>query len=185
LAISREKKEAFIEKYVDILQQSDGIIIAEYRGLSVGGLEMLRRKIRENEGSFAVVKNTLAQRALATTNLPVPTDLLTGPVGIAFGHRNLAGVAKAMIDFAKENELLVIKGGVIGQHVIGAEAVKDLANMPSIEILRAQLLGLLNTPASRMVGVLSAPPRQMVGVLAGGVRQLVNVLNAYSQKNAA
>ena len=185
LAISRAKKEALVEKYADRLLESDGVIITEYRGLSVGELEELRKKIRQAEGSFAVVKNTLARRSLEQANLPAPDDLLVGPIGIGFGHRNLTGVAKAMSEFAKDNELLLIKGGVIGQNVIDEAAVKSLADMPSIESLRAQLLGLINAPTTQLAGVLNAPPQQMVGVLAAGARQLVNVFNAYAQKEEA
>ncbi len=182
MAISRDKKSAFVEKHVALLQDSDGFVITEYRGLTVGQLEELRGKIREAEGSFAVVKNTLARVALNEVGLPIPEDLLKGPVGIAFGNKNIPGVAKAVLDFAKDNELLVVKGGMIGESIIDVDSVKALTDLPSIDVLRAQLLGLLNTPASQLVGVFNAPATEFVGVLSGGVRQVLNVLNAYSQK---
>lgn len=185
MAISREKKVEMIADYVDHLSKSDGVIIAEYRGLTVSELENLRGKIREAEGSFTVVKNTLARRAFAEAGLVVPEDMLVGPVGITFGHRNLTGVAKVMTDFAKDNEIMVVKGGVIGQSIIDPKAVKNLADMPPIEVLRAQLLGLLNTPASRLVTIFNAPASDMVNVLSGSVRQLVNVLSAYASKEGA
>ena len=181
MAISRAKKEALLEKYVEQLNNSDGIVIAEYRGLSVSDLQELRKRIREADGSFTVVKNTLARRAISGAGLSVPEEMLVGPLGIAFGGHNLTGVAKVMTTFAKENELLLVKGGLIGNSAIDGAAVKSLADMPSIDVLRSQLLGLLNAPATKVVGVLAAPPTQLVGVLSGGVRQLVNVINAYSQ----
>lgn len=184
MAISREKKEQLVADYVDWLNESDGIIIVEYRGLSVGELQQLREKIREAEGSFAVVKNTLAKRAFSESGLPVPEDMMVGPIGISFGHRNLAAVAKAMTGFAKENELMVIKGGIIGTNVIDQAAVKDLADMPPIEVLQAQLLGLLNTPSTQFARVLNAPASQMANVLSGSVRQLVNLFSAYAGKGA-
>lgn len=173
MAISREKKESLIEDYVGRLKDSEGIIITEYSGLTVVQLEQLRKKIREADGSFAIVKNTLARRALADAGLPVPKELLVGPVGIGFCHQNITGVAKAMTSYAKENELAVIKGGLMGQSVIDGAAVKSLADLPSIEVLRAQLLGLINAPASRLTGV-----------IAGSVRQVVNVINAYAEKGS-
>jgi large subunit ribosomal protein L10 len=85
----------------------------------------------------------------------------------------VTGVAKAVTDFSKDNDLLVIKGGYMGAKIISDIAVKDLASLPSLDVLRAQLLGLINAPASRLAGV-----------VAGGVRQLVNVVNAYAEKEA-
>jgi len=184
LAITRQKKEELVADYIDRLSESDGVIIAEYRGLSVKELEELRGKVREAEGSFSVVKNTLARRAFSEAGLVVPEEMLIGPVGIGFGHHNLTGVAKAVTDFAKGNDFMAVKGGVIGQNIIDEKAVKDLADMPPIEVLRAQLLGLLNTPGTQLVTVLNAPATQMANVLSGSVRQLLNVFTAYSSKES-
>ena len=169
MAISRAKKEELIKEYVEQLKSSEVVIIAGYRGLRVGDLQQLRANIREVDGGFVVVKNTLARRALEATGLPVEDDMLTGPIGFGFCRQNVTGVAKAMADFSKKNEMLTIKGGFMGAQVIDEAAVKNLASLPSIDVLRAQLLGLINAPAT-----------QLAGVLAGGVRQLVNVFNAYS-----
>jgi len=185
LAITRAKKEELVEKYVGLLNESDGIVISEYRGLTVKDLEELRGKIREAEGSFAIVKNTLARRAISDAGLPIPEDMLVGPVSISFGHRNLAGVAKVLTEFVKKNELMTIKGGLVGENIINEANIKDLADLPPIEVLRAQLLGVLKTPGTQLATVLNAPASQMVNVLAGSARQLVNVLNAYAKKEAA
>jgi large subunit ribosomal protein L10 len=171
LAISRKKKEQLVQTYVDRLNDSEAIVIIDYRGLTVGDLEQLRSKIREVEGGFAVVKNTLARRALTDAGLPVPEEMLFGPVGIGFCGNNIPGVAKAFADFAKDNEVLEIKGGLMGDKIISEDDIKNLAKLPSLDVLRAQMLGLINAPAS-----------QLVGVVAGGVRQMVNVLNAYSEQ---
>ena len=173
MAISREKKEELVKDYLDHINVSEAIIITSYRGLKVFQVEQLRRKIRDVEGGFAIVKNTLAERALKEAGLPVVEEMLIGPVGIGFCHSNVSGVAKAITDFAKQNELLTIKGGLLGDRVIDEAAVRSLANLPSLDVLRAQLLGLINAPAS-----------QLTGVVAGGVRQLVNVFNAYAEKDA-
>jgi large subunit ribosomal protein L10 len=173
LAITQEKKETLVKGYLDELNVSEAIIITSYRGLRVAQVEQLRRKIREADGSFAIVKNTLAGRALKEAGLPVVDELLTGPVGIGFCRHNVSGVAKAITDFSKQHELLAIKGGLLGNRVIDENGVRSLANLPSLDVLRAQLLGLINAPAS-----------QLAGVVASGVRQLVNVVNAYAEKEA-
>jgi len=173
LAISREKKEELIQQYVEQLKGSDAIIITGYRGLTVPKIQELRNKIREADGAFTVVKYTLAERALAEVGMSVPGEMLKGPVGIGFCRQNVPGVAKTISDFAKANELLTIKGGLMSGRVIDEAAVKSLASLPSIDVLRAQLLGLISAPAS-----------QLAGVLASGVRQLVNVFNAYAEKEA-
>ena len=171
MAITREKKEDILNEYVEQLKDSEAIIITGYRGMKVTDIQQLRARIREADGSYAVVKNTLARRALKENGWPDLDEMLTGPVGIGFCHHNVPGVAKAITEFAKKNEQISVRGGVMGARVIDESAVKSLADLPSIEVLRAQLLGLINAPAGRLVGV-----------VAGGVRQLVNVVNAYAEK---
>ena len=173
MAISRAKKEQILQTYTEQLHDSEAIIVTTYAGLKVKEIEQLRKKIREADGSFAVVKNSLAQRALTEAGFPVAEDLLTGPIGIGFCLHNVAGVAKAITDFSRQNELLQVKGGLMGSQLIDETAVKSLASLPPLDVLRAQLLGLINTPAT-----------QLAGVVAGGVRQLVNLFNAYAEKEA-
>ncbi len=173
MAISRDKKEQLVQEYVEQIKRSEAIIVTGYHGLKVSEMQQLRTKIREADGAFYVVKNTLAQHALKEANLPAIDDLLAEPVGIGFCRNNVAGVAKAIIDFSKQNDLLKIKGGILGNKTLDETAVKSLASLPSISVLRAQLLGLINAPASRLVGV-----------LAGGVRQLASVINAYAEKKS-
>jgi large subunit ribosomal protein L10 len=172
LAISRDKKENLIAEYVQQLNDSEAVIFTSYRGLKVSDLQELRKRIREADGGFAVVKNTLAQRALTEVGLPIVDEMLTGPIGIGFCNNNITGVAKAITGYARTNELLVIKGALVGNQVVDDAAVRNLADLPSIEVLRAQLLGVINAPASRLAGV-----------IAGGVRQVVNVINAYAEKD--
>ena len=172
MAISREKKIELVAKYVEQIKASDAIIITDYRGLTVPDIQELRGKIREAEGAYVVVKNTLAQRALEEAGLPAIDDMLIGPVGIGFCNQNVPGVAKAITRFAKDNDALEVKGGVMDNAVIDKDTVKKLANLPTIDVLRAQLLGLINAPAT-----------QLTGVIAGSVRQVINVVNAYAEKD--
>lgn len=172
MAISREKKVSLVQEYTEQLNSSRGFIAVTNMGLKVHELEELRTKIREAEGQFYIVKKTLLRRAVADVNLPLVDNILDGPIGIGFCHNNVSGVAKAITDFAKQNDRLVIKGGLLGDKVIDEAGVKNLASLPSLNELRGQLIGLINAPAS-----------QLVGVLSGGVRQLVNVVNAYAEKD--
>jgi len=156
---------------VEQIKDSDAIIVTDYRGLTVPQIQELRGKIREAEGSFAVVKNTLAKRALEEAGLPAIDDMLTGPVGLGFCHQNVPGVAKAITRFAKDVDVFEVKGGLMGDTIVDEEAIKKLADLPSIDVLRAQILGLINAPAT-----------QLTGVIAGSVRQIVNVINAYAEE---
>ncbi len=171
MAITRGKKEQLVAEYVSHLQGCEAIIVTDNRGLTVSEVQELRTKIREAEGSFVIVKNTLAQIALEQMGLPALRDMITGLIGIGFCAHNVPGVSKAITDFAKSNDAIAIKGGLLGNKIIGEDAVKSLASLPSLDALRGQLLGVISAPAS-----------QMVGVIAGSVRQLINVVNAYAEK---
>jgi len=172
LAISREKKEKFVEEYSKHVNRSEAIIITANNGLKVNEIEALRGKIREAEGKFFIVKNTLAQHSLQAANLPTVEDMFKGSTGVGFCHHNVSGVAKAITEFAKQNDRLVIKGGLLGNKVLNEADIKNLANLPSLNELRSQIIGLINAPA-----------RNLVGVVASSVRQVINVINAYAEKD--
>ena len=133
MAITREKKEDILSEYLEQLKDSEAIIITGYRGMKVTDIQQLRARIREADGSYAVVKNTLARRALKENGWPDLDEMLTGPVGIGFCHHNVPGVAKAITEFAKKNEQISVRGGVMGVRVIDENAVKRLADLPSIK----------------------------------------------------
>jgi len=171
LAISRERKEELIQQYVERLNQSQGVILADYRGLRVVEMEQLRRAARESGGVLQVVKNRLLKRALAEAGLSLPDEWLQGPTLVAFCTDEMPATAKAMVDFAKDVPALVIKGGLLEGAILSDEQVKDLAHLPSREVLLSQVLGTINAPAS-----------QVAGVVASGIRQVLNLLQAYVDK---
>ncbi|MEK7326616.1 MAG: 50S ribosomal protein L10, partial [Chloroflexota bacterium] len=103
--------------------------------------------------------------------LPVPDDMLLGSSAIGFAFKDVPGVAKAITDFAKDSEFVKVKGAVMGSKTLTTKQVEALASLPPLPVVRAQLLGLLNTPATRLTGA-----------IAGGVRQIVNVVKAYADK---
>jgi len=173
LPISKNRKEELVAEYIELIKNSEAMVITENRGLSVADIGAVRKRVRDAKGSFHVTKNTLASIALERTGNPAPAELLQGATAIGFTGASVAEVSKALDAFAKENDKLVVKGAIVGGKVVNAKDVKSLADLPPLPVLRAQLLGLLNTPAS-----------SLAGVVASGVRQVVNVVNAYSEKEA-
>jgi len=169
LALSREKKETILAKYVEDLKNSSAIFLTKYKGLTVNEMTDLRRKLRKADGGYTIVKNTLAKKALAEAGLTGLDELFEGPVGISFSYGDPPPVAKALVEFAKDADALELKGGLLGNVFLDEAAVKNLADLPPMEVIRAQLLG-----------VISAPATQLAGVVASGVRQVVNVVKAYA-----
>ncbi len=173
MAITKERKEELVKTYRELIQKSEGLILIEYRGLNMKGMGPLRTKVREASGELRVVKNKLARLALSQAGTTVPDDLFVQTTAIGFAFTDVPGVAKALTTFAKDSEFVKVKGGVLGRKVLNSKEVEALAELPPLPVVRAQLLGLLKTPASRLTGV-----------VAGGVRQVVNVVKAYSEKEA-
>ena len=172
MAITKKRRAELVQQYGVLLKKSEALIITSYIGLPVKGIETLRRKVRESSGEFHVVKNTLAAIAMKQAGLPVPEDMMVGSTAIGFAFADVPAVAKAISDFTKDSEFVKLKGGVMGNKVLNAKQVGALAFLPPLPVVRAQLLGLINTPATRLVGT-----------VASGVRQVVNVVKAYSEKS--
>ena len=165
MAISKERKTELVADYIDKLNHSQGMVLADYRGLTVAAMTDLRQRLREADGAFQVVKNTLFKRALEEVGIPVPEEHLRGPVAVGFCLKDPPPVAKVLMDFAKETQILGIQGAILGTRFIGRDAVKDLADLPPREILLAQLLGAVQGPMSGLVSTIAAPMRELVQVL--------------------
>jgi large subunit ribosomal protein L10 len=174
LAITKERKTELLETYAELIRKSEGLILVEYRGLSMKGMDPLRSKVREAAGELHVVKNTLAQKALEAAGRPAPADMLTQTTAIGFAFTDVPSVAKALTTFAKDSEFVKVKGGMLGNRMLTPKDVEALAALPPMPVVRAQFLGLLSAPASRLTGV-----------VASGVRQVMNVLKAYADKEPA
>lgn len=171
MAITREKKEQLLKQYIEDIEKSSAIFLTDYKGVNVNDLTGLRRKISEVEGNYTIVKNTLAKRALKETGLDGNDieALFEGPVGIGFCYGDPPPVAKALVEFADDVDVFDIKGGLLDNVFLNEADIENLAQLPPLEVIRAQLLGILSAPAS-----------QLAGVIASGVRQVVNVLDAYA-----
>jgi len=174
LALTKERKHELVASYRDLIQKSQALVLTDFRGLSMNSLSALRGKVREASGELHITKNTLTEIALKEAGLPAPAAFFVGPTAIGFAFGDAPGLAKAIVDFAKESQFVVIKGGLLGERVLTAQEVEALAALPPLPVVRAQLLGLITAPASRLAGV-----------VAGGVRQIVNVVKAYADKDAA
>ncbi|MFT4192408.1 MAG: 50S ribosomal protein L10 [Comamonas sp.] len=155
MSLNRSEKEAVIAEVTSLAAQAQTLVVAEYRGITVAQMTKLRVEARSKGVSLSVLKNTLARRALAGTGFEVIGDQLTGPLIYGFSEDAVAA-AKVVADFAKTNDKLVIRGGVFGGKALDVDGVKQLANIPSKEVLLAQLLGLLQSPITGFARVLAA-----------------------------
>jgi large subunit ribosomal protein L10 len=155
LSLNRSEKQAVIDEVSALAAKAQTLVMAEYRGITVASLTQLRVNARSQGVSLSVLKNTLARRAVAGTGFEAASDQMTGPLIYGFSEDAVAA-AKVVADFAKTNDKLVIRGGVFSGKALDANGVKQLASIPSKEVLLAQLLGLMQSPISRTARVLAA-----------------------------
>jgi large subunit ribosomal protein L10 len=161
----RPDKVAVVDEVRSRLDEADAVIVTEYRGLKVKDLASLRRGIGPLGAEYRVYKNTLVR--LAASERPESfVDLLAGPTALTFVQGDAAAVTKALRDFARANPLLVIKGGLLGNSVLGAQATAALADLPSREVLLARLAGAIAAPMQTLAGLLAAVPRNFAYGLA-------------------
>lgn len=163
--MQREQKKEVVASMKEELSSVDAVIVTHYKGLTVSDMDGLRGKIREAGSSFQVTKNSLARLAVKGTTCEDITEFLSGPTAIAYSNDPVA-VAKVVVDFAKENENLIILGGVVQEQVFDESAIKALSNLPSLDESRAKIVGILSTPASKIASVLQAPAGQVARVIA-------------------
>ena len=162
--MDRTQKEKLVASLNQALSSTTAIVVTRQSGLTVAEATRLRRRMREAGASFKVTKNRLARLALKGTPFEGLAPMFTGPTAIAWSQDPVAA-AKAAVEFAKTNEKLVIVGGALGAKALDVAGVQALATMPSLDELRAKLLALLQTPATRIAGVLQAPAGQLARVL--------------------
>jgi len=162
--VDRATKKDWIGSLHGTLGEVGLVVVAHYSGLTVAEMTALRGKMRSAGASFKVVKNRLTRLALAGTEYENLADLFKGPTAIAFSKDPVAA-AKIAVEYAKTNEKLKILGGSLGTKRLDVDGIKALATLPSLDALRASLLGMLSTPATRIAGVLQAPAGQLARVL--------------------
>lgn len=172
MPISRNRKEELVAQYVELLEGSQGIVITSNNGMSVTQFDAIRGKLRELDSSLVVTKNTLLRIALEQVGLPVPEELLNGPVVVAFAREDVGATAKAVLDFHKDVELFDVKGALVSGELYDEKGVDMLSKLPTLDELHAQLVGIIIAPASGLVNVVN-----------GGVTQVLNVVAAYAAKD--
>jgi large subunit ribosomal protein L10 len=170
----KEQKERVVEQLTQRLRDSETLMVADYRGLTMPEIDELRTKLLEAGARFTVVKNTLTRRAAEAAGKQDVLALIDGPTAIAFldAEGDPAAVAKILNDTAKTNDVLVIRGGLLDGTVVGDVEIKRLATLPSAEVLRAQLVSAVAGPLTTVVGLFAAPLRDLVGVIDARLRQL-------------
>jgi len=171
--MDRARKAELVEGLSGLLGGAGSVVVAHYSGMTVAQMGDLRSRMRAAGASFKVAKNRLVVRALQGTAAEGIAHLFKGPTGIAISKDPIAA-SRVAVAYAKENEKLVILGGVVGGTAIDAQGVKALAELPSLDELRGKIVGLLVAPATKLAGLMAAP--------AG---QLARVIGAYSTKEAA
>ncbi|GAB4534940.1 MAG: 50S ribosomal protein L10 [Anaerolineales bacterium] len=165
MALTKQRKNEVLAQYRDWMDRSHGAVLTEYIGLNSKAIEQLRIQVRQAGGEFHVVKNTLIQRIFADLGIEMPDEALTKSSGIAFAFQDVPPVAKVLADFAKESDFVNIKAGVLSGKAISAAEVKALADLPPLPVMRAQLLGIISAPASKLVRTLAEPARGMAAVV--------------------
>jgi large subunit ribosomal protein L10 len=173
VAVDRAEKSELVASLGQVFKDTGTIVVAHYAGMSVAQMTALRAKMREAGAGVKVAKNRLAVLALKGTDAEHIADLFKGPTVVAFSKDPVAA-PKVAIDFAKTNEKLVILGGAMGRTNLDPDGVKALASLPSLDELRAKLVGLIASPATKVAQVLAAP-----------AAQVARVVGAYAKKSEA
>ena len=171
--MDRTEKREFVASLGQVFAETSMIVVTQSKGLTVAEVSDLRRKMRASGSTYKVAKNRLAVLALEGSRFDGIKSMLKGPTALAWSQDPVA-VAKTAVDYAKANEKFVVIGGALGAQMLNADGIKALADLPSLDTLRARLVGMIQTPATRIAGVLAAP--------AG---QLARVLGAYARKDEA
>jgi large subunit ribosomal protein L10 len=172
--VHRSEKERVITELTDRLKTSDTLIVADYRGLTMTDIDGLRGTLLESGATFTVVKNTLGRIAAKESGNDALLALLEGPTAIAFleADGDMVAVAKALSDSARTTKILTIRGGVLQGKTITGEEVGELAKLPPVDVLRAQVVGAIIAPLTQLIGLVSAPLQNLIGLIDARIEQL-------------
>jgi len=171
--VDRAAKRELVSTLNGVFSATSVVVVAHYKGLTVADMQKLRTQMKQAGATVKVAKNRLAKIALEGTDVASISDLMQGPTLIAYSSDPVAA-AKVAVDFAKGNEKLVILGGAMGRTALNPDGVKALATMPSLDELRAKLVGLIQAPATKVAQVVNAP-----------AAKLARVFGAYAKRDEA
>lgn len=171
--MDRSQKEELVSALHDTFSAANLVVVTQQSGLTVAEVTQLRRNMRDAGAGYKVTQNRLTRLALSGTKFEALQPMFAGPTAIAFSADPVAA-AKVCVEFANKNEKLTIVGGALGEKQLDSEQIKALAKLPSLDALRAKLIGVLQAPATKVAGVVQAP-----------AAQLARVFSAYSSKESA
>ena len=163
--MNRTQKEELVARLNKTFDETEMVVVTHYSGLTVAEISDLRDRIREAGAKFKVTKNRLTRLALKNTKFEGISNLFSGPTAIAYSNDPVAA-AKISVEFAKENNKLIVIGGALGSDILDADGVKALATLPSLDELRGKIVGLMQAPASKIAQVLQAPGGQVARVIS-------------------
>jgi large subunit ribosomal protein L10 len=172
--MDRTEKEQVVAELTERLRGAESLIVADYRGLTNAQIAELRGDLLEHGARFVVVKNTLTRRAADAAGADALLALLEGPTAIAFveAEGDPAGVAKALAKSAKDTKVLALRGGVLSGQPMSGEDIERLATLPSLDVLQAQLVGVIVAPLTQLAALLNAPLQDLVGLIDARIEQL-------------
>lgn len=172
--MDRTEKEQVVVELTERLQSAESLIVADYRGLTNAQLAELRVELTSHGARFVVVKNTLTRRAAEAAGVDGLLALLEGPTAIAFveAEGDPAAVAKALAKSAKDTKILALRGGLLSGETMSAEQIETLATLPSLDVLQAQLVGVIVAPLTQLAALLNAPLQNLVGLIDARIDQL-------------
>ena len=167
-------KERVIDELTERLRSADALLVADYRGLTNSQLASLRVELLKHGAKLSVVKNTLTRRAAEAAGADALLALLEGPTAIAFVEAagDPVAVAKALSDAAKDTKILALRGGVLSGNPITGDEIERLAKLPPLDVLQAQLVGVIVAPLTQLAAVLNAPLQNLVGLIDARITQL-------------
>mgnify|MGYP003339107395 CR=1 FL=1 len=171
MALSRDKKEQVLAQVQEWVEKSQAIVVVEYTGVKMSNLDVIRAKLRETGGEFHVVKNTFARKVLEANGMSVPAGLLEKSTAIVFAFTDAVSTSKALFESTAKMEMIKLKGGYLGKQALTPAEVKALSELPPLPVVRAQLLGVLQAPASKLVRTLAEPGRSLAYVIQARVDQ--------------
>jgi len=163
--VLKSEKEELIKELNEKFARAKTAVVAEFSKVDVGTVTRLRKKFRESNVDYKVLKNTLAKRAAKGTSMEAVSDDFTGPVAVALSYDDLVAPAKVLSEFIKDMETIKVRSGMLEGKKLSANEVKALAKLPGINELRAKLLGLFNQPASMLARTIAAPGSQVARVI--------------------
>ncbi len=165
MALTRKEKEKIVLELHEKFKNSAAVLLTNYQGLTVAAMNELRTKLRDVDGEFKVSKNTFMKMAAKETDVEGLSEYFEGPNAIALAYEDPVAVAKALVEFAKDNEALEIRAGVLNGKYMDADGIVALSKLPSREVLLAKLLSVLVATPTNMVQVLAAVPRKLLYAL--------------------